>query len=31
LHESAHALTVKNYRRALPSGGLMLYYGMPAV
>jgi putative peptide zinc metalloprotease protein len=30
LHESAHALTVKHYRRALRSGGLMLYFGMPA-
>ncbi|HEU5097665.1 MAG TPA: cyclic nucleotide-binding domain-containing protein [Roseiflexaceae bacterium] len=30
LHESAHALTVKHYRRTLPAGGLMLYFGMPA-
>jgi putative peptide zinc metalloprotease protein len=30
LHESAHALTVKHYRRNLRSGGLMLYFGMPA-
>jgi putative peptide zinc metalloprotease protein len=30
LHETAHALTVKHYRRALRSGGLMLYFGMPA-
>jgi putative peptide zinc metalloprotease protein len=30
LHESAHALTVKHYRRSLRSGGLMLYFGMPA-
>src|SRR4029079_2004807 len=29
LHESAHALTVKHYRRSLRSGGLMLYFGMP--
>jgi len=30
LHESAHALTVKHYRRSLRAGGLMLYFGMPA-
>lgn len=30
LHESAHALTVKHYGRELRSGGLMLYFGMPA-
>src|SRR5690349_1667416 len=30
LHESAHALTVKHYQRSLRSGGLMLYFGMPA-
>jgi putative peptide zinc metalloprotease protein len=30
LHESAHALTVKHFGRALRSGGMMLYFGMPA-
>src|SRR5262249_37321485 len=30
LHESAHALAVKHYRRTLRAGGLMLYFGMPA-
>ncbi|GAB4210050.1 MAG: cyclic nucleotide-binding domain-containing protein [Roseiflexaceae bacterium] len=30
LHESAHALTVKHYRRTLYSGGVMLYFGVPA-
>jgi len=30
LHESAHALTVKHFRRSLRAGGLMLYFGMPA-
>jgi putative peptide zinc metalloprotease protein len=30
LHESAHALAVKHYGRTLYSGGLMLYFGMPA-
>jgi putative peptide zinc metalloprotease protein len=30
LHESAHALAVKHYGRTLCSGGLMLYFGMPA-
>ncbi len=30
LHESAHALAVKHYGRDLRSGGLMLYFGMPA-
>jgi putative peptide zinc metalloprotease protein len=30
LHESAHALAVKQYRRELRGGGLMLYFGMPA-
>jgi putative peptide zinc metalloprotease protein len=30
LHESAHALTVKHFGRDLRSGGLMLYFGMPA-
>ncbi|HEU4322340.1 MAG TPA: cyclic nucleotide-binding domain-containing protein [Roseiflexaceae bacterium] len=30
LHESAHALTVKHFRRTLYSGGMMLYFGVPA-
>ncbi len=30
LHESAHALTVKHFQRSLRSGGMMLYFGMPA-
>jgi putative peptide zinc metalloprotease protein len=30
LHESAHALAVKHYRRTIHGGGLMLYYGLPA-
>jgi putative peptide zinc metalloprotease protein len=30
LHESAHALAVRHYGRALRSGGLMLYFGIPA-
>jgi putative peptide zinc metalloprotease protein len=30
LHELAHALAVKHYGRTVWSGGVMLYYGMPA-
>ncbi len=30
LHESAHALAVKHFRRTLYSGGVMLYFGVPA-
>jgi putative peptide zinc metalloprotease protein len=30
IHELGHALTVKHYSREVHSGGLMLYYGMPA-
>ncbi len=30
LHESAHALAVKHYRRTLRGGGVMLYFGVPA-
>ena len=30
LHESALALAVKHYGRALRGGGVMLYYGLPA-
>ncbi len=30
LHESAHALAVKHYKRRVLGGGVMLYYGMPA-
>lgn len=30
LHESAHALAVKHYKRQVLGGGVMLYYGMPA-
>lgn len=29
-HELAHALTTKHYKREVPSGGAMIYYGMPA-
>jgi len=29
IHESAHALTVKHYRREVRRGGFMLYMGMP--
>ena len=31
IHESAHALAVKHYRRRVLSGGIMLYYGIPAL
>jgi putative peptide zinc metalloprotease protein len=30
IHELGHALTVKHYGREVPSGGLMLFFGMPA-
>jgi putative peptide zinc metalloprotease protein len=30
LHEMAHALTVKHYRREVRRGGFMIYFGMPA-
>ncbi|RME50201.1 MAG: hypothetical protein D6796_03460, partial [Caldilineae bacterium] len=30
LHELAHALTTKHYGREVPSGGAMIFYGMPA-
>lgn len=30
IHELGHALTVKHYGREVPSGGVMLYFGMPA-
>jgi len=30
VHELAHALTTKHYGREVPSGGAMIYYGMPA-
>ena len=30
LHESAHALAVKHFGRTLRSGGVMLYFGLPA-
>jgi putative peptide zinc metalloprotease protein len=30
IHELGHALTVKHYKREVPRGGLMLYFGMPA-
>ena len=30
LHESAHALAVKHFRRMLRGGGAMLYFGAPA-
>lgn len=30
IHELGHALTVKHYRREVPRGGVMLYFGMPA-
>lgn len=29
-HELAHALTTKHYGREVPSGGAMIYFGMPA-
>ncbi len=30
IHELAHALTTKHYGRDVPSGGAMIYYGLPA-
>jgi len=30
IHELAHALTTKHYARDVPSGGAMIYYGLPA-
>ncbi|MGQ9827859.1 MAG: cyclic nucleotide-binding domain-containing protein [Roseiflexus sp.] len=30
VHESAHALAIKHFGRALTQGGVMLYYGLPA-
>lgn len=30
IHELAHALTTKHYGREVPTGGAMIYYGMPA-
>jgi putative peptide zinc metalloprotease protein len=30
IHELGHALTVKHFGREVPSGGFMLYFGMPA-
>jgi putative peptide zinc metalloprotease protein len=30
MHESAHALAVKHYRRTIHGGGIMLYYGLLA-
>ncbi len=30
IHELGHALTVKHYKREINSGGLMLYFGLPA-
>ena len=30
LHELAHALTVKHYRREVRRAGIMIYFGMPA-
>ena len=30
LHESAHALALKHFGRSLRTGGMMLYFGMPA-
>jgi len=30
VHESAHALATKHYKRTVARGGVMLYFGMPA-
>ena len=30
IHELGHALTLKHFRREVPRGGFMLYFGMPA-
>jgi CRP-like cAMP-binding protein/Zn-dependent protease len=30
IHEAGHALACKHFKREVPRGGVMLYYGMPA-